>query len=96
MQFNTAHAVPQTVSYNSVQPCQRDTDDSSASRGKQWQRNRESHEFGREKEGKRGETGLKTKRKEGKVGGRGRELGMCNSLFHCCTNTKQDSITLKV
>lgn len=66
LQFNTAHA--ERVPYNSVQPCQRDTDDSSASRGKWWQRNRGSHEFEREEEGKRGGERLKDKK-----GGGGRE-----------------------
>lgn len=95
MQFNTAHA--ERVPYNSVQPCQRDTDDSSASRGKWWQKNRGNHEFGREEEGKRGERGLKTKGKQGKEGGREREsLGCATVCFIAALTQNRTPLTPNV
>lgn len=69
-----------------MQPCQRHTDDSSASRESSGRETKGVKSLGEgERERGRGETDLK-KGREG-----GREVWMCNNLSHCCTNTKQDT-----
>lgn len=71
-----------------MQPCQRHTDDSSASRESSGRETEGVKSLGVRRRGERLERDLKTKRKEREGG---REVWMCNHLFHCCTNTKQDS-----
>ena len=70
-----------------MQPCQRHTDDSSAPGESSGKETKGVKSLG---EGK-GETVFKAKRKK-KV----ERVWMCNNLFHCCTNTKQDSAYSRV